>query len=71
MLGKRFVGQQHHEAFWLDTRFGASKPLIRSVPRALKIAVVRKWVGMIGTVRKPGPDITSDRIQTVLDKSQN
>ena len=70
-LGKRFVRQQHHEAFWLDTRFGAGRPLVRSAPRALQIAVVRKWAGMIGTVRKPGPDIASDRIQTVLDESQN
>lgn len=70
-FGKRFVRQQHHEAFWLDTRFAAGRPLVRSAPRALKISAVRKWAGMIGTVRKPGPDIASDRIQTVLDESQN
>jgi SAM-dependent methyltransferase len=56
LFAVRFVDFEHHEAYWLSTRFGTRRPFVTNMPDIVKIAVVRKWAGMVGTCRKPAAD---------------
>ena len=53
-FAERFTAFDHHEDYWLATRFGQGRRYVTSAPRFLKMAVVRKWAGMVATCRKPG-----------------
>jgi SAM-dependent methyltransferase len=71
IFARGFIEFQHHEAYWLTTRFGENNPLIRRAPKSLQIAVVRKWAGMVGTCRKPTATPSPDRLRIVLADAQN